>query len=176
MSLDYYYKAYLLGAMLHHAMNSREEDIYWDELHYELHSLEYPIKPEHRRLDCEVCCGLPPWDWTITTVNMYCHLDMHDEKFNIEYLAFNWRKNRVYFESDVPWYACRECGKYRQCANFKPNQPETPIYRHLEYYKENSLCPECLNSASDSLHTNDIGMVLKEIDQSIKTMRKGKTA
>lgn len=126
----------------------------WDydarDAHWNMHSMEMEPRNEDRVLDCEICCGLPPWEWKDYRANVNVAGLMgvrmrlgwgEPNPYGIEYTAFNWRKPRNYMFSDVPWFKCRECGQWRESDNWRP----APYieYEHYEYFKANSICSAC---------------------------------
>lgn len=159
----------------------------WDadarDTHWHLHSGEFYIRNEYRILDCEICCGVPPWDWVDNHVFVHpawlgyvrLRLECGEEKpYGVSYTAFNWRKPRDYMFTSLPWFKCRECGRWRESANWAPS-PDLD-YLHYEYFKANSICGPCANAQKTAFESKNeesqYGEIIALIDKLGRTRGK----
>lgn len=144
------------------------EGFYSVQWHLNLHSKNFHISEKTKYLDCPICSGLPPWEWGELGMDVYVEVwpfgitswgrkkniygtpspDAYDQSLNkygygIYYLAFGWRKLRLWGVSKVPIGLCRVCQKVRRVAAHKLrnyNQSNNP----MRDWEETCICLKCV--------------------------------
>ena len=159
--------------------------------HCRQHDAELPIRNKDRVLECPVCSGLPPWDWDDGWARdtrayplhgnewresgrdafppidaMWTRECMYKNGYVVVYLAFGWRKYRVWKVLDKPYCKCRVCGKFRRIAahKFHHGWERNPHWSETGYsrYERDSICLKCVKKENKAA---------KRVDQLIEANR-----
>lgn len=139
--------------------------------HYICHSAEMKIENEDRDLDCEICSGLPPWEWTVTKAYVRAYkpesygYQNNKLKYNIVYTAFAWRTPRIFKKTVFLFDKCRVCGSFRRCARHKA---EGIMY-------QGSICLKCVREeereAKKLDQAKEVQRLLKQLNRNHKPRR-----
>lgn len=145
-------------------VKSKNREICIFDEHWCLHQKECAIHQKEKLIECEVCSGLPPWEWKDNFVEVevwprshfdckyfggqkdlcpppiigHC-LDRDGGNYIILFRAFGWRNFRVWGYVDHPIAKCRVCQKWGRIARHR-------LTREGGYdeYVANSICLHCI--------------------------------
>lgn len=127
--------------------------------HWRHHSKEFDVFPEDRCLECEVCCGVPPWQWQDFKTHVYASAE---DPRKILYTAFGWRNDRVWKKLRYPMGSCRVCGKFARVARHRTD-PQRRFYSD-----ENDICLKCARKENRPLSGLTDSQFMREIVKKIR--------
>lgn len=173
------------------AYDQKMQEYIITDQHYKLHSDEHEFHISERFIECEICSGLPPWEWKqvqafvevwpIASVAFtgrsteYKWPRPHvrwnitkknpQKKYVVLFTAFGWRSLREWGQIEVPFEKCSSCGKWSRIARH-----QIKLFHGYSRYRESSICLKCIRKEEREAKKQD---QTKEVKRLIKILKKG---
>lgn len=170
--------------------------------HAEYHKMGYgseePINNENRTLDCDICCGIPPWKWCSSEGDCWCGMscynvtdffpcrrgkryffkvedcpnarDIPKKGYVITYRAFGWKKPRVWKVLGRPYGPCSKCSAIGPVARHRATNPDGT---HRSGWEGLHVCLKCVRSENQAAKKLNQAKEIKRLLRELRKMAKG---
>ena len=144
--------------------------------HERIHKHRLALSYEELFLECEICCGVPPWEWKDFPADVESELHQtynipslrrEKGKYQIYFTAFNWRSARDWGLLPYPMDECTICGKFSRVARHKDGF----TYKQRAKFKASSKCLKCIKAENKALLNDNSPFTKKELDSFAKLAR-----
>ena len=152
--------------------------------HLWLHEKDWRFDLQHFMLECPICCGLPPWEWTAegipTSWDVVPSVEMSEwddrriknkilhgrkGKYIVSFTIFGQRRDRGWRRLDYPMDFCRVCGDWKRVARHRLG------YSYNLGGRPKSICLKCARKETKQLNQKS----LKDIINMISPTKKRRT-